>query len=142
MATVNSDNYLITEAVNPIGSNTRQVTFKYTLTGAIADTTVIRLCKIPKGATLTQLVVKLPDLDTHNTPTIVFNYGVEGNAAALESFLADSTVGQAAGSVVLYPFYTATDEIAATMEVETGAATAVTSGTIYGFAIFDFYPKY
>lgn len=103
----------------------------YTLTAALVINDVIQMVKVPAGATIIDVLVSAPDLDTGSSPAIVLAVG-DGTTPA--RFISGSTIAQAGGIAklgvvagVLYQ-YTADDTI--DIKVITAPATGATEGTI------------
>lgn len=111
------------------------VYFSYALAAALVDEDLIRLCKIPAGAVITDFRLFVPDLDTNVSPAIALNVGDETDP---NRYVAGSTVGQAVGTIGFADFipaavgfeYTADDYLV--VEVETAPATGAATGTIKG----------
>lgn len=113
------------------------VSATYALTAALALDDLIHMVKIPAGATLLDVILDVPDLDTDVSPALTLSVGYTG---ALEAFISQSTVGQAGGIVHLsvpggsQKLFAAEDtiQISATAAPATGAAT----GTLNLTAIY------
>lgn len=105
----------------------------------LAQNDTIKLCRIPgtMGVVLLDFDIEVPALDTDNSPAIQLEVGDNDDAA---KFVAASTYGQAASRIAyqnngvpgsIPVSYTAWNDFVLT--VETGPATAATSGTIKGW---------
>jgi hypothetical protein len=55
--------------------------FSKTISSALAINDVIKLAKIPKGATLLAFLIDIPDLDTDASPTVSISVGDSGDLA-------------------------------------------------------------
>jgi hypothetical protein len=104
----------------------------YTLTAALALNDVIQMVKIPKGATILNVVLTADDLDTNGSPAIVLDVG---DGSDTDRFIDGSTIAQGGGITngmnvrtgFLYE-YTAEDTIDVLVQV--GPGTGATSGDI------------
>lgn len=107
----------------------------YDLTAALVINDLIHMVKIPTGATVLDIILDVPDLDTNGSPAITLSVGYTG---ALEAFISQSTVGQAGGIAKLsvvggsQKAFTAGDtiQISATAAPATGAATGTLKLTV------------
>ena len=106
----------------------------YTITAAFVINDVIQMVKIPKGATVLELIFHTTDLDT--STGIVLQIG-DGND--VDRYVKDSTIGQTGGTVRLgsgivnnsAANYTYTDEDTIDVKITTAASgTAATSGSL------------
>jgi hypothetical protein len=117
------------------------VSATYALAAALELDDLIHMVKIPAGATLLDVILDVPDLDTDVSPAITLSVGYTGE---LEAFISQDTVGQAGGIVRLsvpggsQTLFAAEDtlQISATAAPATGAAT----GTLKLTAIYTMDP--
>lgn len=72
------------------------VTSTYEVTTALVVNDVIEMVRLPKGATVVDIILVTDDLDSDGTPAITLDVGYGGND---DYFLAASTIGQAGGIV-------------------------------------------
>jgi len=99
-------------------------------TGELETADVIQMVKIPKGATIQEVVLSSTDIDVDGSAAVALSVG---DAGAATRFISSSAIGQAGGVARLDQFaglnyeYTADDTI--DIEVTTAAATAA-AGTI------------
>jgi hypothetical protein len=123
------------------GLNLCTVSAIYALAAALVIDDLIHMVKIPAGATLLDLILDVPDLDTDVSPAITLSVGYTG---ALTAFINASTIGQTGGIVRLsvpggsQKAFAAEDtiQISATAAPATGAAT----GTLKLTAIYTMDP--
>lgn len=66
----------------------------YTLLAALVISDTIKMVKIPKGMTVTDVELCSDDIDTNVTPLVTLDVG---DSAGATTYLAASTVGQAGG---------------------------------------------
>lgn len=78
------------------GNNYSEVYGTFPVTAVFTDGDLIRLCKLPKGAVITKLMIVLPDMDSG--ADWEWTLGDPDSAAR---YLTGSTVGQTAGVVDL-----------------------------------------
>ncbi len=117
--------------------------FDYTVVATQTAGDVLKLCKLPKGARVTNVVMSFPDLGT----TGVLNVGINGGTNSLETadadaFLASVDVNAAADCVSMQSQMEASGanagwlkELLDEVDVQVDIATAwtATSGTIKGY---------
>ena len=117
------------------------VSATYALAAALVIDDLIHMVKIPAGATLLDVILDVPDLDSHETPEITLSVGYTG---ALEAFISQSTIGQTGGIVRLSVPGGTQKAFAAgdTIQVSATAApaTGATSGTIKLTVIYTMDP--
>lgn len=107
----------------------------YEIAAALVANDVIKLCKIPAGATALDVVVGADDLDS--ATTLVLDVGDTGDA---ERFIANSDLGQSAGiarMAVMKGFlhkYASDDYLC--VKVSTAPGSGATSGTISGYIMY------
>jgi hypothetical protein len=115
-----------------MGDNLKAKTGSYALTGALVLDDIIQMVRIPAGATVLDVTMKVPDLDTGGSPAITLDVGYGGDD---DYWIAASTVGQAGGFVratatTTIPLtFTESDTI--DIHVDTAPATGATTGTLY-----------
>lgn len=118
--TVDGQSFANSKAISEPGAQDITVQFYWTPTSAkytdgtsfsfLAINQTIELCKMPKGAVLTNYFIVIPDLDSGTTLTLDLGFknlnsstqGIKGATAATSNaaiFLAASTVGQAGATV-------------------------------------------
>jgi len=114
------------------------VTGIYTLIAALALNDIIQMVKVPKGATIQEIILSTTDLDGA-TPALVLSVG-DGNDTA--RFIAANTGGQAGGLIRMDKHaghgyqYANTDTI--DVKVTTGPGTTpATTGTITLTAVYS-----
>ena len=121
--------------------NYETVSAVYALTAALELDDLIHMVKIPAGATLLDVILDVPDLDSDGSPAITLSVGYTG---ALEAFISQSTVGQAGGIVRLsvpggsQKLFAAADTIQ--VSATAAPATGATEGTIKLTAIYTMDP--
>lgn len=130
--------YPMPDASNSSGVVVRA--FKFTVPSVgFAQNDTVKLCRIPgtMGIILVDFDIEVPDLDSDERPAIQLEVGDNDTAA---KFVAASTFGQAASRIAyqnngvagsIPVSYTAANDLVLT--VQTGPATAATSGTITGW---------
>jgi len=121
--------------------NLCSVSATYALAAALVIDDLIHMVKIPAGATLLDVILDVPDLDTDVSPAITLSVGYTG---ALEAFISQSTVGQAGGIVRLsvpggsQKLFAAEDTIQ--VSATAAPATGATEGTIKLTALYTMDP--
>jgi len=117
------------------------VSATYALAAALELDDLIHMVKIPAGATLLDVILDVPDLDSDGSPAITLSVGYTG---ALEAFISQSTVGQAGGIVRLsvpggsQKLFAAADTIQ--VSAMAAPATGATEGTIKLTALYTMDP--
>lgn len=103
----------------------------YALTGALVVNDVIQMCKVPENATVLDIILDVPDLDTGTSPAIALSVG-DGDSAT--RYLSSATTGQSGGIARItvagssQTNYSAADTI--DIKVSTGPSTGATTGTL------------
>lgn len=123
------------------GLNLCTVSASYALAAALELDDLIHMVKIPAGATLLDVILDVPDLDTDVTPELTLSVGY---TEALTALINASTIGQGGGIVHLsepggsQKLFAAEDtiQISVTAAPATGAAT----GTLKLTAIYTMDP--
>ena len=110
---------------------------------ALANGDVIDLCVIPANHSIVGLALFSGDLDSNAAPTLTFSAGLmDAGGAALDTvFVADSTLGQAGGTLAIPAATTmfttgsaATDKVLA-IEVTANAATKGAADAVIGCVV-------
>lgn len=135
MATTYTSNYAASTyfaAGHGAGNDVKFATGSYALTAALVVDDIIQMVKVPAGATVFDILMKVPDLDTGGSPAITLDVGYGGDD---DYWVAASTAGQAGGLVrataaTAAPL-TFTSEDTIDIHVDTAPATGATTGTIY-----------
>jgi hypothetical protein len=113
----------------------------YEIAAALLTADVIHMVKIPKGATLVDVILAVDDLEADAGDELTLSVGYTG---ALEAIISQDTVGQAGGvaraSVIgfLGKKFTAEDTIQ--VSATAGAETGNTTGTITLVALYTMDP--
>jgi hypothetical protein len=105
-------------------------------TGELEAADVIQMVKIPKGATIQEVILSSTDIDVHGTPTVALSVG---DASSATRFISSSAIGEAGGVARLDQLaglnyeYTADDtiDIEVTTAAETAAAGTINLAVIY-----------
>lgn len=101
------------------------------VTAALVANDVIRMVKVPAGATVLDVVLSATDLDTGTSAAIVLDVGDDGDT---DRFIDGATVGQAGGVAHLNNqaghCYTYTADNTIDVLVQVAPTTGATSGTI------------
>jgi hypothetical protein len=135
MATTFTSNYAASTyfaAGHGFGNNLKAATGSYALTAALVVDDIIQMVKVPAGATVLDVLVKVPDLDSGGSPAITLDVGYGGDD---DYWIAAATTGQAGGLVratatTTVPLaFTAEDTI--DIHVDTAPQTGATTGTLY-----------
>ena len=141
-STLYSSDCAVGSGVQPrAGVNLCSVSATYALAAALVIDDLIHMVKIPAGATLLDVILDVPDLDTDVSPAITLSVGYTG---ALEAFISQSTVGQAGGIVRLsvpggsQKLFAAEDTIQ--VSATAAPATGATEGTIKLTALYTMDP--
>lgn len=119
------------------GIDLTAVTASYSLSAALALNDVIQMVKIPKDATVLEVILACDDLDTGGSPAIVLDVGDGGDT---DRFIDGATIGQTGGYVRLGQgittagdagaAYKYTEEDTIDVLVQAGPQTGATSGTL------------
>lgn len=113
------------------GIGVTSVSGEYSIAAALVINDVIQMVKIPKGATILDMVLAADDLDTNVSPAITLDVG-DGTTA--DRFIAASTIAQGGGVARLGQVdgvqftYTADDTI--DVKVKAAPGTGATEGHI------------
>ena len=113
------------------GVGLQSVSSKYTMTAALVINDVIKMCKVPAGAVIQDIILSTSDLDTASSPAVTLSVG---DGSDTDRFLSASTIGQAGGIARLTPHlghgyqYAAEDTI--DILVAAAPTTSVTDGTL------------
>lgn len=141
MATTYTSNYASSTyfaAGHGYGNDVKFATGSYAITAALVINDVIQMVKVPAGATVFDVLVVVPDLDSNGTPLVTLDVGYGGDP---DYWVAASTAGQAGG---LFRATAATGvPLAFTTEdtidilVKAAPATSATTGTLYLTAFYS-----
>jgi hypothetical protein len=141
MATTYTSNYAASTyfaAGHGSGNDVKFATGSYAITAALVINDVIQMVKVPAGATVFDVLVVVPDLDSNGTPLITLDVGYGGDP---DYFIAAATTGQAGGLVrataatALPLAFTTEDTI--DILVKAAPATSATTGTLYLTAFYS-----
>jgi hypothetical protein len=107
------------------------VTASYTIAAALVINDLIQMVKIPKGATILEILLAVPDLDSNVSPAVTLDVG---DATTADRFIAANTVGQAGGVARIDQAagvgYTYTADDVISVKVHAAPATSAITGTI------------
>src|SRR5688500_15514703 len=78
------------------GNDLKAVTGSYAITAALVVDDIIQMVRVPAGATVLDVLMKVPDLDTGGSPAITLDVGYGGDD---DYWIAAATTGQAGGLV-------------------------------------------
>lgn len=133
MATFRTQQTLGRGPIGGVGGASQLLTryASYSLTAALAAADVVEMIRVPAGAIIYSVLLKVTDLDTNGTPTITLTVG---DGADTDRLVTSSTIGQAGGSTTTLAstglLYTYTAEDTIDITVGTGPATGATTGTL------------
>lgn len=97
---------------------------------ALADSDVLNMVKLPKGARVIDVILTSADIDSNGSPAVVLDVG---DSADADRFIDGSTIGQAGGierSNTSDPFFTFTADGYINVTVVTAPATQVNDASI------------
>jgi hypothetical protein len=135
MASTFTSNYAASTypaAGHGMGNDLKAVTGSYALTAALVLDDIIQMVRVPAGATVLDVTLKVPDLDSHGSPAITLDVGYGGDD---DYWIVANTVGQAGGFIRASATTTVplafTSEDTIDIHVDTAPATGATTGTLY-----------